>query len=214
MASPARFNFDLDLGTPRNHSAVISESAMAGLIAAAREEARAAGIAEGERGAAARAAKQLAAAADRLADQAAAMAAASDDALKQTVADGVKLALVSARRLAGGLIAREPVAEIEALLTECLSTLDGVPHLVVRCHPELAEAVRDMATARIQTSGFTGRLVVLGEPELALGDARIEWADGGIVRDINAISARIDAAVANYFAARGIAPAARETDTP
>lgn len=214
MASPARFNFDLDLGTPRSHSAVISESAMAGLIAAAREEARAAGIAEGERGAAARAAKQLAAAADRLADHAAAMAAASDDALKQALADSVNLALVTARRLAGGLIAREPVAEIEALLTECLSTLDGVPHLVVRCHPELAEAVRDMATTRIQTSGFTGRLVVLGEPELALGDARIEWADGGIVRDINAISARIDAAIANYFAARGIAPAPRETDTP
>jgi flagellar assembly protein FliH len=214
MASPARFNFDLDLGTPRSHSAVISESAMAGLIEAARAEARAAGIAEGERSAAARAAKQLATAADRLADQAAAMAAASDDALKQALADGVKLALVSARRLAGGLIAREPVAEIEALLTECLSTLDGVPHLVVRCHPELAEAVRDMATARIQTSGFTGRLVVLGEPELALGDARIEWADGGIVRDIDAISARIDAAVATYFAARGIAPAPRETDTP
>ena len=109
---------------------------------------------------------------------------------------------------------REPVAEIEALLVECLSTLDGVPHLVVRCHPDLAEAVRDMATARIQTSGFTGRLVVLGEPELALGDARIEWADGGIVRDIDAISTRIDAAVATYFAARGIAPAPKETDLP
>jgi flagellar assembly protein FliH len=214
MASPARFNFDLDLGAPRNHSAVLSEAAMAGLIEAAREEARAAGIAEGERTAAARAAKQLAAAADRLADQAAAMAAAADDALKQALSDGVRLALVSARRLAGGLIAREPVAEIEALLIECLSTLDGVPHLVVRCHPDLADAVRDMATARIATSGFTGRLVVLGEPELALGDARIEWADGGIVRDIDAISARIDAAVATYFAARGIAPAPTETDTP
>ncbi len=214
MASPARFNFDLDLGTPRNHSAVISESAMASLIEAAREEARVAGIAEGERAASARAAKQLAAAAERLADQAAALAAASDDALKQALADGVKLAITAAHRLAGGLIAREPVAEIEALLIECLSNLDGVPHLVVRCHPDLADAVRDMATARIQTSGFTGRLVVLGEPELALGDARLEWADGGIVRDIDAISARIDAAVATYFAARGIAAATRETDTP
>ena len=32
---------------------------------------------------------------------------------------------------------------------------------------------------------------VLGEPDLALGDARIEWADGGVVRD----RARIEAAV-------------------
>jgi flagellar assembly protein FliH len=39
--------------------------------------------------------------------------------------------------------------------------------------------------------GFEGRLVVLGEPDLAPGDARMEWADGGVVRD----RARIEAAV-------------------
>ncbi len=31
--------------------------------------------------------------------------------------------------------------------------------------------------------GFEGRIVVLGEPDIALGDARLEWADGGIVRE-------------------------------
>lgn len=213
-ATPARFTFDLDLGSPRSHSAVISESAMAALIEAARTDARAEGFAEGERSAAARSARQLSAAAETLANHAAAMAAASDDARRQAISDSVGLAFATARKLAGHLIAREPAGEIEALLAECLSTLDGVPHLVVRCHPDLADAVRDLATARIQTSGFTGRLVVLGEPDISLGDARLEWADGGMVRDIAAISARIDAAMQTYFAARGIAAPQQESDTP
>jgi flagellar assembly protein FliH len=79
-----------------------------------------------------------------------------------------------------------------------------VPHLVIRCDPALAEAVRDLATARMTTSGFTGRLVVLGDPDIAVGDARIEWADGGVVRDIRKLSAEIDARITEYFAARGI----------
>ena len=52
-----------------------------------------------------------------------------------------------------------------------MATLDGVPHLVIRCDPSLAEAVRDLATGRMTTSGFSGRLVVLGDPDIAVGDA-------------------------------------------
>lgn len=213
-ASPTRFTFDLDLGSPGSHSAVINESAMAALIDAARAEARAEGFAEGERSAIARSAQQLASGAETLANHAAAMAASTDDARRQAIADATTLALTAARKLAGHLIAHEPAGEIEALLGECLSTLNGVPHLVVRCHPDLADAVRDIAAARTQTSGFTGRLVVLGEPDIPLGDARLEWADGGIVRDISTISARIDAAMQTYFAARGIAAIQQESDTP
>jgi len=70
----------------------------------------------------------------------------------------------------------------------------------------LADRVRDIATARISHSGFTGRLVVLGDPDIAIGDARLEWADGGVVRDIRQLSGDIDAAITEYFAARGITP--------
>ena len=202
--APARFTFDLDLGTQNHSKSSVAESAMTELLAAARAEGHAAGVAEGQRAASAQAAKQLTAAAEQLARHAAGMAAALDDTRKQVIAEAVQVALTAARKLAGGLIAREPAAEIEALLTDSLAGLEAVPHLVVRCNPELAEAVRDTATSRIQASGFAGRLVVLGEPDIRLGDARIEWADGGIVRDINVISEQIDQAVSSYFAARGI----------
>jgi flagellar assembly protein FliH len=206
-AQPARFTFDLDMGQKPERNSVLSDSAIAGLLAEARREGHAAGLAEGERTAVALAEKQVAAAADALAGKAAAMAATIDDARKQSIAEAVALAQSIARKLAGRLLAAEPTAEIEALLAECLATLDGVPHLVIRCEPSLADRVRDLSTERMRHSGFTGRLVVLGDPDIALGDARLEWADGGVVRDASKVSAEIDLKIAEYFAARGITPA-------
>ncbi len=203
-AAPAKFTFDLDLGHRQERNSLVTETAMADLLAAARQEGFAAGRAEGERSAVVTAAKAETAAAEALAARVAAFTATLDDARKQTIGEAVELAVSIARKLAGGLIAREPAAEIEALVAECMASLDGVPHLVIRCEPKLADAVRDIATARMTTSGFTGRLVVLGDPDIAVGDARIEWADGGVVRDIRKLSDEIDLKVAQYFAARGI----------
>ena len=205
-AQPVRFTFDLDMGRANERKSSLSDTALAELIAEARREGHAAGLAEGERSAVARAEKQVATAADALAGKVAAMAATIDDAKKQSAAEAVNLALSIARKLAGRMIAAEPTAEIEALITDCLQSLEGVPHLVIRCEPMLADRVRDIATARISHSGFTGRLVVLGDPDIAIGDARLEWADGGVVRDIRQLSGDIDAAITEYFAARGITP--------
>ena len=74
--------------------------------------------------------------------------------------------------------------------------------------------MRDIATARVQASGFGGRLVVMGDPEIAPGDCRLEWVDGGVVRDRAAIAAEIDERIAAYLAARGPngATAAGEAD--
>jgi flagellar assembly protein FliH len=50
--------------------------------------------------------------------------------------------------------------------------------------------------------GYEGRLVVMGEPDIAPGDGRIEWADGGIVREQARIEAAVDQAVAGALGAR------------
>ncbi len=204
-AQPVRFTFDVDMGSrPGDRKSSLSDDALAGLLAEARREGHAAGLAEGERAATARAEKQVAASAEALAGKVAAMAATIDDARKQAVAEAVNLALSISRKLAGRMIAAQPTAEIEALIADCLQSLEGVPHLVIRCEPMLADRVRDIATNKMTHSGFTGRLIVLGDPDIAIGDARLEWADGGVVRDIRQLSSDIDARITEYFAARGI----------
>lgn len=203
-ASPQRFTFDLDLGRREEKNRVLSESAVAALLAEARRAGHAEGVAAGEQTVNANAARQLAAAAEALGDRVAAMAAAVDDVRKTTLAEAVDLAAAVAKKLAAGLVAQQPTVEIEALIAECLTSLDGVPHLVIRCHPDLADSVREIAGGRVHASGFAGRLVVMGEPDIALGDCRLEWVDGGLVRDGAALAAEIDRRIASFFASRGI----------
>ena len=202
-AAPTKFTFGLDLGRREERNSVVTESAMATLLADARTAGFAEGFAAGEQGVAAKSAKQLSTAAATLSDRVAAMSAEIDASRKEALADAVQLAAAIARKLAGALIEQQPVAEIEALIVDCLASLDGVPHLVIRCHPELADTIRTVAQGRMATSGFTGRLVVMGDPEIALGDGRIEWVDGGLVRDMAELSDEIDSRIAAFLAARG-----------
>ena len=205
MANPARFTFDLDLGK-RTSSAppkpTVPEDLVAQLIAQAREEAYADGVAAGERNATSMAAQTLAAAAGTLATQTAEMAIALDDATAQAQREAIELAASIGRKLALHLLARYPTTELDALIAECMQGLGGVPHLVVRCHPTIADGIRDIATAHMQTSGFSGRLIVMGDPDQRLGDGKLEWVAGGLIRDIGAVSKDIDKKISAYLAAR------------
>jgi len=214
-AAPARFNFDLDLTRTEIEGDLLTEAAQAELRRLAREEGHKAGYdagyAAGERSAASVADQALAVAASILTDRAASLLGQIDHARAEAERDAVALSAVIAGKLATALIAREPAAELEALLAECLAGLEHAPHLVIRCHTDLADRLREIAAERIAASGFAGRLIVMGEPEIALADGRIEWADGGLVRDMDAIGIDIDARIAEYLAARGI-PVSEETE--
>jgi flagellar assembly protein FliH len=100
------------------------------------------------------------------------------------------------------LLAREPFAEIEALAKNCFRELVATPHVVVRINDALyAEAQGKLAEIGRQ-SGFEGRLLVLAEPDIAVGDCRIEWADGGMTRDRAAADAMIEETVRRFVDAR------------
>lgn len=116
--------------------------------------------------------------------------------------DAVSLAFLVARRLCAHLIARQPLAETVALVSECLGPLRRAPHLVIRIAEKDVEALKAQVDPIIHEKGFEGRLVILGEPDLARGDCHIEWADGGIRRDRKALEAGIDASIRSYLRAR------------
>ncbi len=202
MSAPAKFQFDLDLGHRQERNTVLTETALARLVAAARAEGRQEGIAAGQGDVTAQAAIRLAEAANALADHVATASVALDDHRHQVLTEAVEVAANVGRKLAHHLLSAEPTAELDALLTDCLSSLDAVPHLVVRCAPGLADAVREIALARIAASGFAGRLIVMGEPGFGPDDAKIEWVDGGLVRDRALLEAEIERRVQTYLAAR------------
>jgi len=109
------------------------------------------------------------------------------------------VALVAARGLAGAALAQRPLAALEQAVRECLGHARQAPHLVVRVNENAVEAVESMLAGLARETGFAGKLVVLGQPDIAPGDGRIEWADGGFVIDSARLEQLIEQAVASLF---------------
>ena len=125
--------------------------------------------------------------------------------------EAVDVAVAVARKLAPALVGGEPFAEISALASSCFRELIAAPHVAVRVNDELYAAIREKLEAIARGRGFEGRLVVLAEAEVAPGDCRIEWADGGINRNNAATDAAIGEAVARYVnASRDLAVTTRD----
>lgn len=204
MTAPAKFLFNADFAPftanaaeppipPAEHAAKLAEAESNG-YRKGFADAAAEAAAEGPRRNAA-ALERIAAAAEQLTGSLAAVEAKLE-------AEAVEVAVAVARKLAAELVAREPMAEIVALARDCFRHLVAAPHVVVRVNEALHEFARDQIERIARERGFEGRLVVLAEPDIALGDCRIEWADGGRIRDRAAIDATIGDLVSRYLAAR------------
>ena len=199
MSARAKFMFDVDFGAGgegarRTVTLAAHEAALADAGAKAYRDGVADAQADAQRRAAA-ALERIAAGVEGLAHRFAAIEARLE-------AEAVEVAMAVARKLAPELIAREPFAEIAALARDCFTHLVAAPHVVVRVSDALHAQAREQLEEAARTHGFAGRLVVLAEPDIAPGDCRIEWADGGIVRDRAATEAAIGEMVNRYAAAR------------
>lgn len=203
----AKFTFDLDMSQSQEAARIIPDDELKSLIDAARKEGHAEGLAQGEQSEVARAAKAILSDAGAIAAQSAQLATAIDQLRDQSLLQAVNLGKAIGHKLTANLIDKYPIDELDTLIAECMSSLDKAPHLLIRCHPELADAIRETAEAKMATSGFSGRLVVMGDPEINIGDGRIEWAEGGLVRDTDAINKQIDECIHNFLDAHGISNA-------
>ncbi|MDP4021510.1 FliH/SctL family protein [Methylobacterium sp. NEAU 140] len=183
------FLFETDFRRPRP-----SADALRAAEAAAQAEAaaHARGVQEGRLQAEAQVQGRLADALNRLALAATGLLAQADARDAEREAQAAEVAVLIARKVAGDALEAAPLAGIGEAARAALHHLRGVPHLVVRVHESLVEEAEALMRRLARERGYEGRLVVLGAPDIAPGDARIEWADGGVVRE----RARIEAAVA------------------
>ncbi|MFC6740321.1 FliH/SctL family protein [Methylobacterium tardum] len=185
-AKPFLFETDFRSARPSAEAQRAAEAA-----AQAEAEAHARGVQEGRIQAESQVQGRLADAMTRLALAAAGLIAQADARDVEREAQAVEVAILIARKVAGDALDAAPLAGIGEAARTALQHLRGVPHLVVRVHDSLAEEAETLVKRLARERGYEGRLVVLGDPDMAAGDARIEWADGGIVRE----RARIEAAV-------------------
>jgi flagellar assembly protein FliH len=116
--------------------------------------------------------------------------------------EAIHFAQAIALKVAGRLMDDQSLAMIEDAGRAIFDDLRGQPHVAVRVAPELVDPAKEKLSAIARERGFEGRLIVMGEPEIAPGDVRIEWADGGIIRDRSLVEQTIAAGVGRAMATR------------
>jgi flagellar assembly protein FliH len=198
---PVKFLFDDEFGDGRARSgrARVTAAEHAAAVKEAEAESYRRGFAEATAEALAKIEHRTALAAEKVAQAMDGISAELKTLEARLEAEAVEVALAVSRQLAPGLIAREPIAEIERLVSGILAQVRSAPHVVVRLASDLVQSASARLMKLAETRGYTGRLVLLPEPGLAADDCRIEWADGGVTRERAAIEARINEAVARYL---------------
>jgi len=202
MTAGAKFLFNTDFGPVKDAPPKISPADHQAAVAAAELGGYQRGLTAAEARARVEAERRAAVACERIADALTNIATELKTIEGRLEAEAVEVAVAVARKLAPALLAREPIAEVAALATECFTAFLAAPHLVVRVNSELYAIACERLDEIARSRGFEGRLVVLGEADIAPGDCRIDWADGGVIRDCAAIASAIDDLVARYLAAR------------
>ncbi len=208
MAAPqAKFMFDLDFATgasPGDRPVSHAEHALK--LADAESRGFRDGYAAAENEKVAEAERRTALAFEQIGDRLGRLANGLGGVENRIKAEAAEVAVAVARKLAPALIAREPLAEIEALATDCLRQLVATPHVAVRINDALQPLAHQKLEQIAHDRGFEGRLIVIGDPDIAAGDCRVDWADGGLNRDLAAIDKAVTAAIARYLVAtRGMA---------
>ena len=220
MNKPARYLFEIDFSTPPEPDEAEKEpvvpmlpvSEHEAILAAARAGAFEEGRRAGLEGVEAAELEARTASVRTIAEGIAAGIGEADRNRRGEEEKAIELALAAARKLASSLVAREPLAEITRLMSECLAPLRNAPHLVLRLNEALADDIKPICDKLAFEAGFEGRLVILGETDIQPGDCRVEWADGGQTLTMQETDAAIQSMVDRYLAARGGARGA-ETET-
>ncbi|MDB5517662.1 MAG: fliH [Tardiphaga sp.] len=203
MGGPAKFLFDLDFSAPDSARQKAATSAeIAEQVAAAEARGYRTGFEAAQREAKAESDRRSAQALADIGNAIQTIATRFAGIETRMETEAVDVAVSVARKLCNELVAVEPLAEIEALVSDCFRHLVSTPHLVVRINDQIYDAARERVEAMAKQSGFQGRLVILAEPDIATGDCKIEWADGGVVLDRASIEAKINELVGRYMASR------------
>lgn len=181
---------------------MFTEAEMQGACDVARRKGEEAGIARGRSEAIAAFDKQVAATLGTIAQQTAAIAK-SLAAEAQAAGKSVDLALAIVRKLHPALVERHGLSEIESVLGQCLESLKQEPRLVAYVHSARLDALQERLAQLSASSGFEGRVVLIGDDAMGESDCRVEWADGGVEREAGRIWRTIEETLNRYIAAEG-----------
>lgn len=135
-------------------------------------------------------------------------------AMNHIIDEAANLTIAITRKISPALAQHNPLIGIEDMIRDFLRQLIDEPHIVVR----LPESLIDELKPRIDTiaagCGFAGRVVLMPDPLMGGNDCRLEWADGGAVRNIDTILNDIETGIVRMLPKATDLPGDADDDPP
>lgn len=164
-------------------------------LAASRDEGRAEGIVAGRAEAEATIAAHAARALDRVGAAVAELLADRARMHQHLASQSLQTVMGVIARAMPELARRNTLLEVEGLVRMCLSELYDEPRVVIRAADPIIDALQKDIDRIAAACGFTGKIALFGDPEMAPTDCRVEWADGGAERNFEETWRAIEAAM-------------------
>ncbi|MBW4330469.1 flagellar assembly protein FliH [Stakelama sp. CBK3Z-3] len=125
-----------------------------------------------------------------------------DTTCSELTRDAAELALAAAGHIAGRALAEHPANAIDDAIGRALAQVARGTELLIRVHPDLESDITERITKRQAADRRRLNLHVAPDPDLAPGDARIEWDEGGLLVDRAAREAAVREELEGLLAAR------------
>jgi len=122
---------------------------------------------------------------------------AESEAMRQ---DAARLALASARIIAGAALEQYGEETLKDCITEALADLRSEPRVAVRVNPSMSDALAEILEGEAAQHGLEGALIVRADADVPRTDCVLEWRSGAIERTTADIESRIEQAVKNWLA--------------
>jgi flagellar assembly protein FliH len=208
MALAEKFLFDFSFDAPGGGDArqrgavtpaepVFTRVELDAATAQARDEGHAAGMAEALSQREQQVGDALSAIAERLGVLLADKASADRESERNTI----ELTRAIASKLFPALLRKGALAELEAVVVQCMHDTIGEPRLVLRVPDAIFEAAQQRIAPLAASNGYPGKVIILVDEALGESDCRVEWADGGAERDTARSWRDIDTAITRALSA-------------
>lgn len=95
----------------------------------------------------------------------------------------VGFAMAVCRKVVPALSEKNAVGEIQGLLEKNFHFLKDEPKISLRLNPFLADKVKPVLADLVKKESYAGKIAVIRDDSLPVGDCHVEWKNGGLQRN-------------------------------
>lgn len=143
---------------------------------------------------------KLAASLDIIVPQIAGMIEIHEKQYKNMLQEAVKIAVTAAKKAIPVISAKHGTEEIEAVVKECMSHISTEPKVMVKTATESVETLKASIEKIVELSAFEGKIAIVSDENMAIGDCAIEWSNGGLEKNFEKLWENIEGIIAKNVA--------------